>query len=953
MAWAQRFFDDFDNATVDVQQDAQNGTITEPAGTELVLSGSAGTTCRWDDAGRDRPCAYEEILTHDPKGYGFYKFEAKVSGLTKTGVEVLAGLCLWGPTSKHAYLTGWYDSNDDVYLQRLLEGTEWGTRWNGGNYGNPETTPHIYQLFVNLTARRQYIEDIGVYLDPNEIGFRFSANNGSSYVWAYKEGLAFIPTRFGVYARNWSTGSYRGFDAAFDYLEFSEWDDVVLKVDEPTGEGIETHPQPKASIEEGATRLGQSGPVDFSQQIEGVQRLPGPVAQQPGSVGPFDTAGIEDRSIPGLPQSGEDHHGQPEWGDGRKPHVHQAGLEVPVFGGVVDADYLPEKDDADGAEFLDGLHVLGMARIDTTVGGFGDPTANNHWGVARDGKIYADGVECGPGVFGTLASGVDHEHWCFSLIDPFGKSAVGSIPSMVADDQIRFVVSGYSGGWANGAKASSELKWFLQGDFDIQVDFSGLSVTGTGYNLCLYCVANNSGGEGTNRVRVAYDGTNYYHARTNNGAYVNKGSTSVPGNTSGKLRITRTGSTWQGYYWTGSAWATVGSAFSDSNVGSGDVFIDINLDVNNANGQVDYSSFIITSGTTTNRAGWYRESSGDHRGTQADMPNVLGVVTTDASLDLIDLTNDKLWMRFQQGTNNVLGATAANTRPRRVAWDDGQLFVAYGSHSAEGGAAIAIDFTHDVVRWHREQAASETGGVYRGTFGRAAGVIALRNSATAGYSGDDDAWRIPDYRVYDVALYRDSGEEFRAIATLEGLAMFKWTRWYTASPGFEYSLSNETTHMRWCFIDPSTGELFYMDTTKMYSEPRTTGWEAAMTGGTFTANSNKDLPGTRKFEPQWTAVKYGSYLFVPAAEGVYRVDWPSGSWTLFYGKAGSGATHEILNDYDLVHTITLGNDGTLDLLAIATARRYAGQVTLVRLDTNVVYGLSKVEDLKICNSVAA
>jgi hypothetical protein len=323
------------------------------------------------------------------------------------------------------------------------------------------------------------------------------------------------------------------------------------------------------------------------------------------------------------------------------------------------------------------------------------------------------------------------------------------------------------------------------------------------------------------------------------------------------------------------------------------------------------------------------------------MPTLLAVVTTESSIDLIDVTNDKLWMRFIQGTNNVMGATSANVRARRVAWYNGLAFVAYGNESTdtEGGAGIWINFAMDTVRWTRSLVSTTTGSYYRGALRRTAGAISVRNSATGGYSGDYNDWSQPDNRTYDVALWYSSGYLYWAAATLDGLTVFKWQYNYLQnSPEIENADTNEITHMRWCYLDASDGELFYMDTTKMYSKTKA-GYELVMDGGSFSRDTEKTLPGTRSSVDQYIAVPYGSYFFVPTNEGIYRVDWPSGSFTLFYGVTGSGATHEILpGSRPQVNTLATAVDGATDVLLVGLTH----QTAVIKLSDNTFYARTRV-----------
>jgi hypothetical protein len=126
-----------------------------------------------------------------------------------------------------------------------------------------------------------------------------------------------------------------------------------------------------------------------------------------------------------------------------------------------------------------------------------------------------------------------------------------------------------------------------------------------------------------------------------------------------------------------------------------------------------------------------------------------------------------------------------------------------------------------------------------------------------------------------------------------------------------------------------------------------------MTAGTWTREYEKSLPGSVSHPSQYKAVvRYSPYLFAARREGIYRVDWPSGSWTLFYGKPNSGAVHEILPSGEAI-TIGLGDDGSEDLLIVSLDRAGAGQLILIRLSDHSVYGRSKMTKLKPASAVAA
>jgi hypothetical protein len=315
------------------------------------------------------------------------------------------------------------------------------------------------------------------------------------------------------------------------------------------------------------------------------------------------------------------------------------------------------------------------------------------------------------------------------------------------------------------------------------------------------------------------------------------------------------------------------------------------------------------------------------------------------NLDVLDNVNEKLWIRFLGGTSYMFGATPIAF----LMWTPwGALLTCQGTVGGTGGSFKGVWFGADTrTVWG-------TGG-----YAEFKGFIESRNSALgdnatnsgAPIPGDSCLWC--DYLGPDDMPHGTS--YYFAVATNNGMCCLKLTAFHSTTSPTEYSHSTETTEMRWCVFDQSTGELFYMDASKMYSVAQSGagGWEFVMTGGTFSAQQDKFLPGTRVVDMQYTAVKYGTYLFVPAVEGVYRVNWPSGSWELFYGAERSGATHEILHPNQWVNTIALGNEGTEDLLAVALANEHVGQVMLIKLSDNTVYGLTKIEDLKISNALAA
>lgn len=958
MAWELKFFDDFDNSTVDIQTDPANGAVAEPAGSDLVVSITAGQHAGWASGiGNDNkgfPLAFEDVADH-VEHKGLLRFETRLTDLTKTGNEIFAGLTVFTRRTE-AFLIGWYDGNDDIYVYKVVDDSNRTGVWQVGNYGNPSTTDHIYRFYANLTAERVVLPEGAWVLDPGTGAFVFSHNAGSSWVFTTQLDLTIGPSKCGLYALNWGS-SWRGVDASFDYLKIEQDLHPQFSTDHENSTSRQDARQPKQLIEDKAEVGDAGGPPAAIGKGMG-QYLPSPLALATGTPSPTQRQPrqlVEDGAQWQFEAGPQEERGLFREGQ----HGLKGLLEGDAKAKIATADYMQEKDDSDGAEFISGSDIVVVARIDTTVGGFGNPTTNNHYGAARDGKYYVDGVEATTGgySFGTLAGGFNLTDWSMSGQDPMGLSSGATVFALTADDELR--IQGTWAAWANpGGDVSSKTRWvILAGDFDIQVDFSNYVVNAGSEGASRLAVTAHRA-EGDNQFYINRDANGTYRtARILDGGYASLGTTGTS-DTSGKLRITRVSGVLTAYKWNGSSWDSVGSTLNDSRL-QGAVQVGLGSSGNNnTNTDIRFSNFTVNSGTVSNLASWARESSGDHRGTQASMPNTLGVVCTPTSVNLIDLDNNKLWMRFvRSGSNALHYYSSYGQRPRDIAWSDGVLCIAHGSREdqSEEGGAIIVDFTWDHIRIHRQAASTVCGGYYNGR--SSVETISVRNDDKS-YKIDDDDWQIPDYRVFSVDIWHSGGYEFRAVGNVDGVSMFKEQRWYYLNtPDVERSNSTETVTVRQVLIDSTSGELFYVDDSDVRSVAKTGigGWETVMSGGTFTAQTTKSLPGSRHTLLQHRIVRYGSYLFIPAWEGVYRVDWPSGSWTLFYGKDGSGATHEILTDYSMILSIELGNDGTYDLLVVGMKNHAwgGGQVAGIKLSDNTIYGVSPVVELEEPRAIGA
>ncbi len=975
MVWdtSSQFKDDFDNSTVDFLTHPGNGTITEPAGTQLRIYCPENQFCSI--------YSYEELnyadlaVAYKPAGppllgqriNGPWLFELKFDDFNYTYNTTLAGLFIWKGdlTDGYSYEFGFYPYENKIIINRWLGYFSSSTRLHTSvSKSAPNgTTTHIYRVYINPCDRQLWIPEHSTYINANGIAFTYSTDSGATFTWGHERTLDFQIDWIGPYVRSWDPAAGRTYEGLFDYFSMQSYDwnvlkwlpDIPLSYNEPSGADAQTH---AGVIEE--VRFVPSGISDYQNQISRGHLIPGArISGQEDNYKP-PTSSLEDEYIifpehtqfltPGSKES---------YLSGGRPVVMGAedDEEISITGFpatqqtmrgedsgyccFAEADYMESINDADGKAFLSGSDSTEALLIDTTQGSFGNPTSLNHWGAARDGKFYADGVECTPGVFGTIANGWNHVGWRNSEEELFAVSSAAGSMSIISDDVVR--MTGTFTSWPGGPALFSNLKWVLEGDFDIQVDFDNLVEDDPNHELSLIALYEYGP---TNQVFIGRRDDHYTFMRIVDGTWTSI-ATGGSADLSGKLRLTRSGTTIHGYYWGGSSWVEVGSGYAHYK-GAAPVFVRVMINgTNGVNFTVDVSNFTINSGTVNNRVGWYRETAGTHRGSRSDIPELLAIINTSTSINLIDVTNNKLWMRFVRDQYNLLPYFSSYGQiPRGMAWNNGILFIAEGSmpsQSAEG-CAILLDFRMDAAHIHRQSVSSICGSSYADGYVKSEGLIPLRNDGM-NYFVDRDSWAIQNYRCYDVALFEDSGMLYRAVATTAGLAIFKWEYGTVVYGSFILytaikSYSSETDHFLRCIFDQSDGTIFYVSSSTLYSRNKTngsTGWEDLMDGGSFTAEYNKTLPGTRTCDWQYRIIRYSSYIFIPAKEGVYRVNWPSGSWELYYGVGG---TYDILPPYTQIISIQLDNDGTNDLLIIGIEQKESSLIAVVNLNSNTLYGIT-------------
>lgn len=588
---------------------------------------------------------------------------------------------------------------------------------------------------------------------------------------------------------------------------------------------------------------------------------------------------------------------------------------------------------------------------------------SGHFGAGRNGKYYWDGEECGPpsytgGSLGDPTNGLNQR--CFGWFNDklnSGYPTAGCTIDFPSTNQLRFNIAATAGGaWQ---RTGSNQRWYLDGDFTIDVDFMNLvnptgAVTDGGYFMELYLDNDNYV-----YIRRKCAGTQLIDKDVkNNGSYVSYASVAYTG-ASGKLRLKRVGSTVSAWYWTGSAWAQIGGNYTMT-YGSRRMWVTLGHWFNNdvISSTCTFTNLTITEGSFSNRPGWAVEAAGSYRGSRSDFPETALIACTKSSVDIIDAASNKLWMSFLVASNYaLLGIGSPNhAEPRSAFMKDGVLIISAGTDPSQSdeGWNVMVDFTMDWIQIHRMDASSITGGYKRPdstdeSWPRdwSLGNIYHRHQAN-GYIGDHTRWQQQTYRSYFSGILFDGDEQFWAVATHGGVSAYQWRRWWLDSPDVgkartmpKRGVSTETVPILWLAFDEDTKDLLYSDGSYLYVAHEAT-WKAGVTvgGGSWTADHAWALPAFPSHLAQIPFARRPSGLCLFAREdSVYSIDPGTGTITKVYGPVGSGATWENL-PYDTVGVLAVGTgvDGITAVDVLAVRLGASGQVLLIDNTIGTIYG---------------
>jgi len=128
-----------------------------------------------------------------------------------------------------------------------------------------------------------------------------------------------------------------------------------------------------------------------------------------------------------------------------------------------------------------------------------------------------------------------------------GLGAYGTInDALIFSSVVPFASSIDSGG-----------KWALTGDFDVQIDFTNYSSYAGGAVQMMF--TEQAGTDGYRIARSSIDAASEVYVLEAVVGGTSYGSVSTTADTSGRLRLVRSGSNVYGYYWSGASWSSIGS----------------------------------------------------------------------------------------------------------------------------------------------------------------------------------------------------------------------------------------------------------------------------------------------------------------------------------------------------------------------------------------------------------
>jgi hypothetical protein len=963
-----------------------NGLVVQ-SGNVLHLTCPSGVDCTWSTTD-EAPYVYAG-------GIGFLagsEWAIATSGVAGSGVVtggaggILRGECrlttvtsgvddapksglIFQENEDNVWQVSFNHDTEEVHLQKIVSNTL-TTVASTSAIKSPNVSPVRFRIYVNSHPSRTILNDLNNAMSPGTLAAYYSDTDGTLWTQVGSDQSVSINYRagdFGVFLKR-STAS-----VVTDVL--SEFDSFAVTVNDanalfwaPVAEDDET------VVWEDTLTYWQNRFTDYTAASgmldKKIGRLPDTDSnyQSKAAWEDYMTYAFDRLVYPSERNETEnDFGGQGAWEDNlsleRFTQVNPGLLAETssnfqgkmAWEDAMSITFDPSADwedgtlDGEGRELIQGYNIQAMYYYDST-----DEPWRLHgpgfYGAAADGYHYYNGTPTElyeP--IATSASGVNQLSWG-DYTNPLcgiwpSHSSYYNVTYPTTSGEMRLDTTSPLTDWQS-AGVFSAGRWTLYGDFDIEVRYKNTTKSG-----------GNGGGLNFEIVRdewhrvyleFEHDG-NIATSFQNEGSWQTKWK-EYDNDASGRLRFIRTGSNIQAYRYQG-GWNAVGGAqaFGGWNA-------NVRLRVTGT-GNLSWDTVVydlrLNSGTVDRTCGWAREGAGDHFGTKKDFPERAYIIASNNSLNIIDADTELLWMRFVGASNNAYH-NSSDQGIRSVKMKDGVLWAAM-SGSGTSGHAVRIDFTKEDCRYIAPSDSLsfarykfQSGG-YRVGYHGSIGGIRDRNGAN-GFNGNWTPWKLPGGNCFGVDfMFEGVGNwnERVAIATNGGIALRNYDRHtWNESGGADYPNVTETldtTPCYWCYFDEDTGGLYWTDSDNVHYAAKAT--YVAGYGGTFSADTTKELPGQMGAPEQYSMVGSSGYLYITSAGNVYRISDLTGEWQLAVGKPGSGAVSESLStECDYVSSIGLSGDAGISLIMVCTENERYGwtQVVFLRADTLALYAKSEL-----------
>lgn len=251
--WTEVFRDDFNNATLGLTYENNNGFNSEPAGSSWVQACTSGINTDIWETNFKGPIATKALSPFTPGSYAL-ACEVRLTALTHSANGCMTGLYLY---KDHL---NWYHivhtpHDNDIMVQKTVAGVS-SDIGAGQTTVDPSSTPIRFRIYYNATSLAQIVSIDGTSrsLAPGHLSMYSSIDDGVTWRLSVDEAASFVPVAFG-FSTSSGWGDSLDISASYDYLS-------VLRCD-PTDDSESTryaHPLDSDCL--GLWRMDESNDSD-------------------------------------------------------------------------------------------------------------------------------------------------------------------------------------------------------------------------------------------------------------------------------------------------------------------------------------------------------------------------------------------------------------------------------------------------------------------------------------------------------------------------------------------------------------------------------------------------------------------------------------------------------------------------------------------------------------------